>query len=186
MNNSENDVINVLLNDINFHRNKIIYHNSVILKIYSFFSSVFYIIFGVGFIKEINFVFLIAPLFLVSGLSLMTFQVKSIYLLTAHIKSIEDKINIYLNKECLEWERLIEDANSNKQIILINSFLYIILLFPLFLIYLYCLYSITACFSDAWFFLPIYLFYVLNLIIFIYILLFSKFRNCLDKSIRKK
>jgi len=183
MNNSENDVINVLINDINAHRNEIIYHNAVILKIYSFFASVSYIFFGLGFFKKINFVFLITPIFILSGLSLMTFQVKSIHLLAAYIKSIEDKINIYLNKECLEWERVIEDVNSNKQIVLINSFLYIILSFPIFLIYVYCLYFIMAVYSDVWFSLYLILFYVINLILFIYIFFSQSFRYVLDKII---
>jgi len=162
------DEMQILLDEINARRNELNLREQFILKIMSSFLAVLFIIFGYGFKEEIYIVFLLIPAFIASGLSLILHQERIIYSLGAYIFRIENEVNLYLSKECLSWEKVIHKINSNSKILLMDSSLHFVVLFPLLIIYIYSLYYIQLIYSDLWFFPYVFSLYIVYaLIIFI-------------------
>ena len=110
------DEINILLDEINARRNELNLREQFILKIMSTYLAIFFVIFGYAFKEGVNFIFLLIPAFLASGISLLLHQERIIYSLGAYIFRIENEVNSYLSKECLSWEKVIDKINSNSKL----------------------------------------------------------------------
>lgn len=161
----ETGEIQIYLDEINARRNELNLREQFIFKIMSSFLAVLFVIFGYAFKEGINFVFLLIPAFLASGISLILHQERIIYSLAAYISNIEEEVNRCLSKECLKWEKVISKINSNKKIQLIDGILHLIVMFPIFLIYIYSLYLIKTIYYNEWYFPYVFGFYILYLII---------------------
>lgn len=165
MENKRLDEIQILLDEINARRNELNLREQFILKIMSSFLAVLFIIFGYAFKEGIDIVFLLIPAFLASGLSLILHQERIIYSLGAYIYRIENEVNSYLSKECLNWEKVIHEINSDQYIQCMDGSLHFIIMFPILIIYVYSLYYIQLIYSNTWFFPYVFSLYTLYVLV---------------------
>ena len=159
------DEIQILLDEINARRNELNLREQFILKIMSSFLAVLFIIFGYAFKEGVYIVFLLIPAFLASGLSLILHQERIIYSLGAYIFRIENEVNSYLSKKCLNWEKVIHEINSTKKIQFMDGSLHFIIMFPMLVIYIYSLYYIKLIYSNEWFFPYVFSLYIVYVLI---------------------
>lgn len=134
------EVINAFLVDLDARRADVISREAATFKITSAYLAALFVIFGYSFEKHIPFVFLLIPIFIASGLSLILHQERIIYLIGEYDRHIEKEVNLLLDKNCLNWETVMDEVGKNNKIICIDGVMHSIILLPFGILYIASIY----------------------------------------------
>lgn len=138
--NNTQEVINAFLFDLDARRTDVISREATTFKITSAYLAAVFVIFGYSFEKHISFVFLLMPIFIASGLSLILHQERIIYLIGEYDRHIEKEVNLLLDKNCLNWETVMGKVGKNNKIVFIDGFLHLIITLPFIVLYIASVY----------------------------------------------
>lgn len=138
--NNIKEVINAFLVDLDARRTDVISREATTFKITSAYLAALFVIFGYSFEKHIPFVFLLMPIFIASGLSLILHQERIIYLIGEYDRHIEKEVNLLLDKNCLNWETVMDEVGKNNKIVFIDGLLHLIITLPFIVLYIASVY----------------------------------------------
>lgn len=170
-----NAVVQIHLTDLEITKSEITKRLEGYLKIISTFLLVIFVIFGYAVNEKINFLFLLIPAFILSGMSLILNKLKSIYFLGVYYNGIEKKINEIFDIDLINWEETIYKINGNKFIYIVNMYLHFMILLPIILLYFASLSNIYLLYKNECFFIPVIVFYCITLLVTSYIyIIFGK------------
>jgi len=134
--NNVKEVINAFLVDLDARRTDVVSREATTFKITSAYLAALFVIFGYSFEKHIPFVFLLIPIFIASGLSLILHQERIIYLICEYDRHIEKEVNLLLDKNCLNWETVMDEVGKNNKIVFIDGLLHLITTLPFIVLYI--------------------------------------------------
>jgi len=138
--NNLKEIINALLVDLDARRTDVISREAATFKITAAYLAATLIIFGYAFEKDIPFIFFLIPVVIASGVSLILHQERIIYLIGEYDRNIEKEVNSLLNKNCLNWETVMNEVGKNNKIVFIDGIMHLIIMLPFGVLYIASIY----------------------------------------------